>query len=42
MALGYDVVFLANKDRHMIGMDFSQTCVNKLLKASALGFLHEI
>jgi hypothetical protein len=30
--LGYDVVFLANKDRHMTGMDFSQTCVDKLLK----------
>ncbi|KAG1122003.1 hypothetical protein G6F42_011890 [Rhizopus arrhizus] len=29
---GYDVVFLANKDRHMTGMDFSQTCVDKLLK----------
>ncbi|GAN04199.1 thiol methyltransferase 2 [Mucor ambiguus] len=29
---GYDVVFLASKDRHMTGMDFSQTCVDKLVK----------
>ncbi|CAO3656328.1 unnamed protein product [Mucor fragilis] len=29
---GYDVVFLASKDRHMTGMDFSQTCVEKLVK----------
>ncbi|KAI8078934.1 S-adenosyl-L-methionine-dependent methyltransferase [Gilbertella persicaria] len=29
---GYDVVFLASKDRHMTGMDFSQTCVDMLHK----------
>ncbi|KAI9470673.1 MAG: S-adenosyl-L-methionine-dependent methyltransferase [Benjaminiella poitrasii] len=29
---GYDVVFLATKDRHMTGMDISQTCVDKLNK----------
>lgn len=32
--LGYDVVFLANKDRHVIGMDFSQTCADLLEKVN--------
>ncbi|KAI8969336.1 S-adenosyl-L-methionine-dependent methyltransferase [Mycotypha africana] len=30
---GYDVVFLATKDRHVTGLDFSQTCVKKLHEA---------
>lgn len=29
---GYDVVFLANKDRHATGMDLSKTCVDLLIK----------
>ncbi|KAI8883998.1 S-adenosyl-L-methionine-dependent methyltransferase [Backusella circina FSU 941] len=29
---GYDVVFLANKSRHVTGLDMSKTCIEKQLK----------
>jgi hypothetical protein len=30
--IGYDVVFLANENRHVTGMDLSPTCVDLLHK----------
>lgn len=32
MKKGYDVVFLANKNRHVTGMDLSENCVEALNK----------
>ncbi|KAG1437125.1 hypothetical protein G6F56_013256 [Rhizopus delemar] len=30
---GYDVIFLANKDRHVTGLDISPTCIELLSKS---------